>query len=222
MRLFIFLACVLTNCASVQIAAEPEPLDPAVSAKAAIIVPKQQDIATIYFTSDVSEMSADFLDEAFVDAAEVKPKLIVLVINSPGGDVFAMTRMIKTVQESKVPVACIVDGMAASAAGVLLEACHIRSMTPMSLILFHGASTRLQGNESTITGDLSLLTAINEMMAVFVSSRLGMPLAEYQELTRQDFWLGPVTALRLHAIDGIEPSVASFKESLKVALQLNK
>ncbi len=174
-------------------------------------------IATIEFRGSVDDMSAEFLSESFAEALKLNPAIILLVIDSPGGSIWAMNQMIRTVQESPVPVACIADGMAASAAAVLLEACDLRAATPMTLILFHGASGQIKGNEADIAGDLTLIRAINETMTLFVANRIGMPIAEFRELIRQDFWVGPVTAVEMNIIDLIAPDVATFRAGLGVS-----
>ncbi len=140
---------------------------------------------------------------------------VLIVINSPGGRVDSMQRIVKAIQSSQVPIACVADGEAASAAAIILESCQLRAATPLTLILFHGAATAIQGNEKDIQGALDVIRAINEGMMVFLSMRLGLPVEEIQKMVDHDFWFGPLTGLRIHALDGIVASVGSLLEYLK-------
>jgi len=67
-------------------------------------------------------------------------------INSPGGDMYAGVAMYNLLKSQKVPVTCVVDGMAASAASLVLMAGSEREMANNSRVMIHDPWTVAMGN----------------------------------------------------------------------------
>jgi ATP-dependent Clp protease protease subunit len=64
-------------------------------------------------------------------------KPITLLINSPGGDIYAGNAIYDAVKASKAKVTGVVIGHAMSAAATIFQACSRRIMTKNSRLLFH-------------------------------------------------------------------------------------
>lgn len=81
-------------------------------------------------------------------AGAKKSKGVVLVINSPGGEVFSGLTFINTMrqlQQTGVRFTCLVPGMAMSMAFIILSECNERYAWPDSLLLFHPVKVGLAG-----------------------------------------------------------------------------
>jgi ATP-dependent protease ClpP protease subunit len=96
-----------------------------------------------------------------LDVAEQLQKLstskkpVVLVINSPGGSVFAgafVVAALELLKERKVPTVCVVTTLAASMAFQFLPYCEKRLAFARSLLLFHPMRANL-GRGAALTAD---------------------------------------------------------------------
>lgn len=107
----------------------------------------------IYFYEEVNEvtqmileiMIREAINEVLMEhAGEIwegeLSEPVTIHLNSPGGYLssgFALYDYIKT---SKVPIACVVSGICASAATLIMLACPVRVMSPSSTFLMHQCS----------------------------------------------------------------------------------
>lgn len=112
-------------------------------------------------------------------AAEKGP--FVVVIDSPGGSVFAGFRIVKAMEKltEHTPVICVVDGMAASMALYVFQACSVRAMTSRSLLMGHQPSTAVQGQSESFAQTAVLLAKLNYAMAAFIVARTNISIADY-------------------------------------------
>lgn len=71
---------------------------------------------------------------------------IFIVVDSPGGSVFAGYQILKAIESSKAPVHVVVKGMAASMAAVITTLAPHSYCYENSIILHHQASSKVSGN----------------------------------------------------------------------------
>lgn len=90
------------------------------------------------------DISPDAFAKAMREAGEVQS--INVRINSPGGDMYAGVAIHNLLRSQKVPVTTIVDGMAASAASLILMAGTRREMANNSRVMIHDPWTVAMGN----------------------------------------------------------------------------
>jgi len=159
-----------------------------------------------------AEMVADHVQRAEQENVDA----LLVVIDSPGGDVFAGLRIVRSLRGTSLPVVCVVDGMAASMAAVVLEGgCSVRAMTRQSLILFHGVAGSARGKIKDIKSALSIMQAIEESISNLVASRLHMSVKEYMSrIDGLDWWLGSLSAPEVHAVDGVVDDVRVLESVL--------
>lgn len=143
--------------------------------------------------------------DAFVaQMAACKGRPVVIEINSPGGSIFEALRMQKAIERHDMPVLCVVDGMAASAAFVTLQSCDMRLMTDRSVLMAHAASVRGVGGQSQeLDNAARALNAIDRGMALHCAKRLDMSPDDYAKRTTGglEWWLGLEDALKFKAVD---------------------
>lgn len=99
----------------------------------------------IYFNSDVNDDSLDKLTDEIINAnktmnekgKKIKPKPILIHINSLGGSVFHGLRFLSIFKLSSVPIATIIDNYSFSSATILSIKSPYRIMTKNSFCLLH-------------------------------------------------------------------------------------
>lgn len=129
---------------------------------------------------------------------------VLLEINSPGGSVMAALEIQKAIERHGAPVICVVDGMAASAAFVTLQACSVRTMTPRSSLMAHHASlSSVDGQRESFENAAAMLRTIDEGMVQYCARRMGLaPLFfEGQISGGKEWWLNMENAKLWKAID---------------------
>lgn len=147
------------------------------------------------------------LDQVNKDGASV----IVLEINTPGGIIDEGFEMTKAIENSKAPVQCIVDGMAASMGFYILQGCSTRIMTTRSLLMAHEPATGggIGGQPDVFKTMWTRLTKLWEVMARFEVHRMKISAKELLEKTShgQEWWIDCDEAKQIGAVDVVVDSV---------------
>lgn len=125
---------------------------------------------------EISEVTAEEFATAFHQAENTGQELIPIVIDSFGGDVYALLSMVDVIQNSTVPVATIVIGKAMSAGAVLLS-CGTNGMrfaSPNSTIMIHSAwETGISGNADEVRVNANELMRVNRKVLELMSKNCG-------------------------------------------------
>lgn len=164
-------------------------------------------------TVDLEEISENGLAVASGQIARhvvLGRKNITLRIDSPGGSIFAGQRWVRDMEDLKkandLRFTCVVDGSAYSMGAVILESalCDVRLATTRSTILFHNGSGGSRGTAEELRQLSRFLDAVNDAMALTVSQRIGMDLADYKaRIATSDWIMAADEALGLNVIDAL-------------------
>lgn len=99
---------------------------------------KEGEVACIRFFGLITdEMTAQFNREFDFLETVVRPKLIRVLINSEGGSVLHGMTSYSTIQNSKIPTECVIEGMAASMASIIWAAGERSLMRDYSILMIH-------------------------------------------------------------------------------------
>lgn len=135
---------------------------------------------------------------------------VLLVIDSPGGDVgagFAFEDVMVAAQRRGIRITCYVpeNGYAASMAGYLLQVCDHRAMSRRATLLFHSVSVSRTpgGTVSDVERFARELRELNNRLAIRIAGRLNVSMAYLQEKLKGDWWLGFSEALEVNAVDEV-------------------
>lgn len=194
-KTFKLVLALLIGCSTPVLADEPVP-DP---------VPESVPVAAL---GDISpDGISDVVDLLRLALHQNLPR-IQIVIDSPGGDVGLGLKLIKAmraIEARGTVIQCHVDGIAASMAAVILQACTIRTMDRQASILFHTASvSSASGNAWELARTIKEIQSANDQMAIFVVGRLCIHMAEYKKkIADTDWWLGYEQAVGVCAIDAV-------------------
>jgi ATP-dependent Clp protease, protease subunit len=146
---------------------------------------------------------------------------VTLRINSGGGSMIEGLAMFDLIKNSTAQVTGIVEGMAASMAGVLLQACDQRIMTANSRLMIHRASGGVVGDADKMESMSKLLRQEEDkIVAAFVESTKKEE-AEVRGWLQsgKDLWLTAKEAKEYSLIDEIAPAATKVKLPKNVSAQ---
>lgn len=129
-------------------------------------------VATIRFFGKVTEESTTQFNNEF-DYLEnvVRPALIRVLINSEGGSVLYGMGTYSTIQNSKVPTECIIEGMAASMGSIIWAAGDRSLMRDYSILMIHNPFQPADGDEKEVS---DLVKAFTKQIETVYRKRFGL------------------------------------------------
>ena len=119
----------------------------------------------IYVNKFNEETAKDFI-EAMINAQNTGQSIIPIVIDSYGGEVYSLLKMIDMIKASKVPVATICMGKAMSCGAVLLTcgAEGHRYMAPTATVMIHDVASFAMGKVEEIKADAKESDRLNKII----------------------------------------------------------
>lgn len=167
---------------------------------------KDSDVAEIRIYDEISwwgmtaEDFAQELDEVTADE-------ILVMINSPGGDVFDGIAIYNALRAHKAKVTTRVDGLAASIASVIAQAGDQRVMLSGSQMMIHDAWGLCIGNAQDMTEMAEVLDKLTGNIAGIYATRGNHDREHYRELMRGDTWFDDEEAVEQGLADEVvDPS----------------
>lgn len=196
-RTFAKLALVLTAAVGLMISAASGAAHPQKAAPVAW--------ATLY--GEVNE-STSWLAISQIQAAQRTPKgtPIILVIDSPGGAVFAGRRIVDEMLASDAaghPVMTLCVGDCDSMAAFIFEYGLGRWMTPGARLMFHNASGGVSGELPDEVSDLSSVISVVDSLNQNIVERSGVPADELAAREQHRWWVGAIEAKARRLADQI-------------------
>lgn len=160
-------------------------------------------------------IGASFWNEDAVSAKQFDKDLkalgevdkIVLRINSPGGDVFDGIAIHNMLKNHKAKVEGRVDGIAASAASLVLMAADEIVMPSNAFLLIHGASGMAWGQASEMRKLADDLDRINTSATAVYATRSGQKAQKITDIMTEDRLMAADEAKELGLCDTLEKPV---------------
>jgi len=151
---------------------------------------------------------------------------IILELNTSGGGVGAGFRLSKAIENSKVPVVCVVDGEALSMGAYLLESCSTRIMTRRSSLMFHQPAIRgtVGGTREEFQNIAELLRTLESGMIEHLVARMNISAADMQKKIEggKQWWMTFQEALETGAVDCAVGSTKEVAQELRKNPQVSK
>ncbi|MFR2777142.1 MAG: head maturation protease, ClpP-related [Intestinibacter bartlettii] len=174
--------------------------------------------------SDDSQWIYDWIGWSYTSAKNVINKLkeangqpVRLMVNSPGGDVFAASEIYTALRNYTGDVNIEVVGLAASAASVISMAGNSK-MSPTAQLMVHNVSTYgVEGDYRVMDHMSEVLRNANATIANAYVAKSGMSMEQALELMNNETWLTAQRAVELGLIDEImfennnKPNLTNFK-----------
>ena len=146
-------------------------------------------------------------------------KIIPVVIDSYGGQVYSLMSMISSIKSSKIPVATIVTGKAMSCGAILASfgAEGLRFMDPDATVMIHDVSSRAFGKVEELKADASEADRLNKKVFTMMARNCGKPddffLKKIHDKGHADWFLG--------ADESIEVGLINFKRVPEMTIKVS-
>jgi ATP-dependent Clp endopeptidase proteolytic subunit ClpP len=138
-----------------------------------------------------------FADE--LSAAADRP--LIVRINSPGGDVWDGYTIFNQLLQHGPRVTTVVEGIAASAASLIMMAGDEIQAAEISQIMIHDAWTWTVGNEQELRELADVLAKLDGQLASVYAAKAGKSVEEFRALMDRDTYLTGKEARELGIID---------------------
>ena len=113
----------------------------------------------------ILELKGDIFDtEEICQKVKAAEEDVELVINSPGGDVFAGLQMVKAIENCKHKVTARVEVMAASIAAIIALSCEKILIGKNDLMMLHNCWTFTAGNKEQLQQEIDMMSAIDRVL----------------------------------------------------------
>lgn len=148
---------------------------------------------------------------------------LTVVINSPGGDVFAGLAIYNALVNHNGNVTVRVDGLAASIASVIAMAGDKIIMSPGSMIMIHRPSVYAAGTVDDMEKAKDVLMKIEEGITPIYAKRTGLSDEKIAELLEAETWMLADKAVELGFADEVSeaPEKQKQDEGVQNAMGMN-
>ena len=135
------------------------------------------DLPAVILVNKFDEGSAKEFRDNFAKAINTGQKVIPIIIDSYGGQVYSLMSMIATIRQSPVPVATIATGKAMSCGAILFSFGYegFRFMDPFATLLIHDVSSGGFGKVEEIKADAKEVERLNQIVYKMMATNIGKP-----------------------------------------------
>ena len=150
-------------------------------------------------------------------------KVIPIIIDSYGGQVYSLMSMISSIKSAKIPVATIVIGKAMSCGAILASfgSEGLRFIDPDATVMIHDVSSRAFGKVEELKADASEADRLNKKVFTMMARNCGKPddffLKKIHDKGHADWFV--------NADEAVELGIANFKRipemTIKVSLDID-
>ena len=142
---------------------------------------------SIVYVNKFNEESAKSFLESMINAQSTGQSIIPIIIDSYGGEVYALLKMIDIIKSSTVPVATICMGKAMSCGAVLLTcgAEGHRYMAPTATVMIHDAATYAMGKCEEIKAEAKEIERLNKLIFKVMADNCGKEAGYFSKLVHE-------------------------------------
>jgi len=126
---------------------------------------KNEQSRTLYLDGYIAENSwfdDDITPKEFKNELYAEEGDVVVMLNSPGGDVFAASQIYTMLKEYPGHITVKIEGIAASAASVIAMAADEVYMSPVAMMMIHNPATVIFGEISDLKSGIAMLSEVKE------------------------------------------------------------
>lgn len=150
-----------------------------------------------------------------------KAQLIKMRINSGGGDALEGVAIRQLLAEHPARVEADVDGLAASAATIILMAADEIRMAPGAFLMIHNASVGIYAGSEDLAKWAETLKKMDRQMADIYVARTGLALDRVIEMMDAETWISADDAVAMKFADSVKPlKAAPAKKAAKAQAQM--
>jgi ATP-dependent Clp endopeptidase proteolytic subunit ClpP len=169
-----------------------------------IVQAKKGEATKVYIYDEIGFWGTTAKDFA-ATLGEIDTDEIELHLNSPGGSVFDGLAIMAALKDHKARVVGKVDGMAASAASFILQACDERLITRNAQVMIHDAKAYAGGNAAQMRKAADLLDRVSDNIADIYAVRSGQGTVESWRaiMVAGDEWYSGNEAVEAGLVDAV-------------------
>lgn len=140
---------------------------------------------------DMDEYTMTNTEEEVINALAGIPKgtKINLRVNSVGGNVGYAFGIYNALKRRSADISCFNEGMACSAASVLMCAGSRAIMPKSSVLMIHCASNYAYGNAEDMQKNIELLNTFDKSLAAVYAAKTGKPVEKILEMMKAETWM---------------------------------
>lgn len=145
------------------------------------------DLPEVVLVNKFNEDGAEKFRTSFNKALQSKQPIVPIVIDSFGGQVYALLSMLDIIKASTKPVATIVQGKAMSCGAILFSAGKegFRFMGPSATVLIHDVSSWASGKVEEVKADAAETERLNHLIYTMLANNCGKPDNYFLELVHK-------------------------------------
>ena len=158
---------------------------------------------------EFDEPSVQNFNREFQQALQRQQPVILINIDSYGGNVYSLLSMLSTIRNSPVPVATYTQSKAMSCGAFLLGMGTVgyRYASPLAVIMLHDVSSAIGGKVNDIVVDGQETQALNDTLFQGLSTNCGWNEHYFQrkvhDKSHSDWYIRPPEAKKVKLIDTI-------------------
>lgn len=126
---------------------------------------------------------------------------ITVMINSPGGDCVAASRIYAMLRDYPGKVTVKIDGLAASAASVVAMAGDTVQMVPTAMMMIHNPSTVAWGDHVDLERAVSMLDEVKESIINAYEIKTGISRKQLSKMMEEETWMNAKKAVEFGFAD---------------------
>lgn len=159
----------------------------------------------LYFYGDVNSKNILELNKQinFFNDEIKKYDVIYLHIQSYGGLVHEALSLVDTITYSDIPIHCIIEGIAASAATIISIVCDHRYIRPNSVMMIHQLRGGVYGRKSDVDDEYKNLNKLNNKILKIFKEYSRLPKKELEKLFSRELEYSPSECLKYGFVDEI-------------------
>ena len=161
---------------------------------------------TLFLNGTIAEESwfdDDITPAMFKDELFASDGLIIIWINSPGGDCIAASQIYSMLMDYKGDVTVKIDGIAASAASVIAMAGTKVLMAPTALMMIHNPATIAYGDHTDMAKAIDMLAEVKESIINAYEIKTSLSRTRLSHLMDEETWMNAMKAIELGFADGM-------------------
>lgn len=141
----------------------------------------------IIYVNKFNEESAKEFLEGMINAQNTGQSIIPVVIDSYGGEVYSLLKMVDVIKSSTVPVATICMGKAMSCGAILLTcgAEGHRYMAPTATVMIHDVSSFAMGKVEEIKADAKETERLTKIVYKLMADNCGKDVGYFSKLVHE-------------------------------------
>ncbi|MGE5417483.1 MAG: head maturation protease, ClpP-related [Acidobacteriota bacterium] len=128
---------------------------------------------------------------------------VTIMLNSPGGDVFAASQIYTMLKEYPGRIVVKIEGIAASAATVIAMAADEIYISPVAMMMIHNPATIVFGEVSDLQSGIAMLSEVKESIINAYAEKTGLSRAKISHMMDAESWFNAWKAVELGFADKV-------------------